>query len=350
MNLAPQTPPHPSGDKRFKLLDVAIKRHQFRQDALIEILHTAQELFGYLDNDVLIYVGRAVRAPLSRVYGVATFYNFFSMKPPGEHTCVVCMGTACYVKGAGQILQALEQKHGIKAGETTEDGKVSLVTARCLGACGLAPAVVFDGEVAGKIGTEAALPALAQALADADNLARLSVALADLRAERITLPAFELSHLLRGHAVHFRCHREDVAGMRIDAMTRLRGVDEFESLWSRGTTVELPGGLRVELMGIEDLIRAKKTQQDKDWPMVRRLVEAHHAEHERDPGDEVVKTFYLSRMKSARVGTRRFSPPKGFRMGIIHGSPGQEVARAVDDVLGWNCVDPHQHRMAMLRA
>ncbi len=74
------------------------------------------------------------------------------MKPPGEHTCVVCMGTACYVKGAGQILQALEQKHGIKAGETTEDGKVSLVTARCLGACGLAPAVVFDGEVAGKIG------------------------------------------------------------------------------------------------------------------------------------------------------------------------------------------------------
>jgi bidirectional [NiFe] hydrogenase diaphorase subunit len=152
MNLTPQTPPHPSGDKRFKLLDVAIKRHQFRQDALIEILHTAQELFGYLDNDVLIYVGRAVRAPLSRVYGVATFYNFFSMKPPGEHTCVVCMGTACYVKGAGQILQALEQKHGIKAGETTEDGKVSLVTARCLGACGLAPALVFDGEVAGKIG------------------------------------------------------------------------------------------------------------------------------------------------------------------------------------------------------
>jgi len=157
MNLTPQTPPHPSGDKRFKLLDVAIKRHQFRQDALIELLHTAQELFGYLDHDVLVYVGRAVRAPLSRVYGVATFYNFFSMKPPGEHTCVVCMGTACYVKGAGQILQALEQEHQIKAGETTEDGKVSLVTARCLGACGLAPAVVFDGEVAGKIGAGATL-------------------------------------------------------------------------------------------------------------------------------------------------------------------------------------------------
>ncbi len=83
------------------------------------------------------------------------------MKPPGEHTCVVCMGTACYVKGAGQILEALETKHGIKSGETTEDGKVSLVTARCLGACGLAPAVVFDGEVAGKIGVEATLARVA---------------------------------------------------------------------------------------------------------------------------------------------------------------------------------------------
>jgi bidirectional [NiFe] hydrogenase diaphorase subunit len=157
MNLTPQTPPHPSGDKRFKLLDVAIKRHQFRPDALIEVLHNAQELFGFLDNDVLLYVGRALRVPPSRVYGVATFYNFFSMKPPGKHTCVVCMGTACYVKGAGQILQALEDKHGIKSGETTADGSVSLVTARCLGACGLAPAVVFDGEVAGKIGVAATL-------------------------------------------------------------------------------------------------------------------------------------------------------------------------------------------------
>lgn len=169
MNLTPQTPPHPSGDKRFKLLDVAIKRHQFRQDALIEILHNAQELFGFLDNDVLIYVGRALRAPLSRVYGVATFYNFFSMKPPGKHTCVVCMGTACYVKGAGQILSALEEKHGIKAGETTPDGAVSLVTARCLGACGLAPALVFDGEVAGKIGVEATLERVKPWAADGDQ-------------------------------------------------------------------------------------------------------------------------------------------------------------------------------------
>jgi bidirectional [NiFe] hydrogenase diaphorase subunit len=151
MNITPQTPPHPSGDKRFKLLDAAIKKHQFRQDALIELLHTAQELFGFLDNDVLIYVARSLRAPLSRVYGVATFYNFFKMKPAGEHTCTVCMGTACYVKGAGAILAALEEEHGIKAGETTPDQRLSLVTARCVGACGLAPAVVIDDDLEGKL-------------------------------------------------------------------------------------------------------------------------------------------------------------------------------------------------------
>ncbi len=157
--MSTEVPPssHPSGDKRFKLLDVAIKRHQFRQDALIELLHAAQELFGYLDNDVLIYVGRALKVPLARVFGVATFYNFFQLKPPGEHACVVCLGTACYVKGAGQILAAIERSHGIKAGETTADGRLSLVTARCIGACGLAPAVVFDGEMAGKIGPEQVL-------------------------------------------------------------------------------------------------------------------------------------------------------------------------------------------------
>lgn len=124
---------HPSGDKRFKLLDVAVKRHQSRSDALIEVLHAAQELFGFLDDDVLIYVGRSLGVPLSRVYGVATFYNFFSLKPKGEHTCVVCLGTACYVKGSGALLKALEAAEGIRSGETTRDDKLSLVTARCIG-------------------------------------------------------------------------------------------------------------------------------------------------------------------------------------------------------------------------
>jgi bidirectional [NiFe] hydrogenase diaphorase subunit len=141
---------HPSGDKRFKMLDAAMKRYLFQADALLEILHEAQELFGFLSGDVLIYVGRNLRLPLSRVYGVATFYNFFSLKPKGAHTCTVCMGTACYVKGAGEILSALQERHRVKAGETTPDGQLSVVVARCVGACGIAPAVAFDAEVVGK--------------------------------------------------------------------------------------------------------------------------------------------------------------------------------------------------------
>jgi bidirectional [NiFe] hydrogenase diaphorase subunit len=100
--------------------------------------------------------------PLSRVYGVATFYNFFSLKPHGEHTCVVCLGTACYVKGSGAILNAIHAARGVRAGETTPDGKLSMVTARCIGACGLAPAVVFDGETAGKVTAEKALERVAR--------------------------------------------------------------------------------------------------------------------------------------------------------------------------------------------
>jgi len=126
-----------------------MRRQQYQADSLLEVLHAAQELFGFLSDDVLIFVGRGLKLPLSRVYGVATFYNLFTLKPKGEHTCTVCMGTACYVKGAGAILGGLEEAHGVKAGETSPDGKLSVVVARCVGACGIAPAVVFDGEVAG---------------------------------------------------------------------------------------------------------------------------------------------------------------------------------------------------------
>ena len=138
-------------DKRFKILEGTMKRHQYRPDSLLEVLHAAQELFGFLEDDLLRTVARALRVPPSRVYGVATFYNFFSLKPRGAHTCVVCMGTACYVKGAAVLLGSIEQSHGIKAGETTADGTFSLLTARCVGACGLAPAVVFDEAVEGKV-------------------------------------------------------------------------------------------------------------------------------------------------------------------------------------------------------
>ncbi|MDX2229310.1 MAG: bidirectional hydrogenase complex protein HoxE [Leptolyngbyaceae cyanobacterium bins.349] len=150
-------PAHPSGDRRFKTLDMTMKRHQYKPDALIEVLHKAQESFGYLEADVLTYIARGLKLPLSKVYGTATFYHLFSLKPSGAHTCVVCLGTACYVKGSGQVSAALEQELGIKVGETTPDGKISLMAARCIGACGIAPAVVFDGTVAGKQEPEMAL-------------------------------------------------------------------------------------------------------------------------------------------------------------------------------------------------
>ena len=140
--------PHPSGDQRFQMLDASMKRQKYASDALIEILHTAQELFGRLAPDVLHYVAHALKLPPSRVYGVASFYHLFSFTPPGRHTCVVCTGTACYVKGSDAILAELERRLGVVAGRTSDDGEVSLSTARCLGACGLAPIVVYDGQVA----------------------------------------------------------------------------------------------------------------------------------------------------------------------------------------------------------
>jgi bidirectional [NiFe] hydrogenase diaphorase subunit len=140
-------PRHPSGDKRFKILEVHMKKHQFRHDALIEVLHKAQELFGYLEDDLLLFISSKLKLPPSRVYGVATFYHFFTLKPKGEHTCVVCMGTACYVKGADKVIESVQDHLKIKAGETTADNQVSLLTARCIGACGIAPAVVYDGTV-----------------------------------------------------------------------------------------------------------------------------------------------------------------------------------------------------------
>jgi len=141
----------PSDDKRWKLVDATMRRYGHRPDILIEALHTVQESFGFLSDEALEYVARALRVPFSRVYGVATFYHYFNLKPQGKHTCVVCTGTACYIKGVPAILKAIEQEFNIKPGQTTEDNEISLLTARCLGSCGLAPAAVFDGEVGGKL-------------------------------------------------------------------------------------------------------------------------------------------------------------------------------------------------------
>jgi len=158
MPTSPQaTASHPSGDNRFRLLDRAINLNHGDGHALIEVLHAAQNIFGYLESDILLYVARALKRPPSQVYGVATFYNYFRLKPAGRHTLVLCTGTACYVKRAGEIQRAVEKHCGVRFGETTPDGAVSLEQARCIGSCGLAPVAVLDGEVAAKLTPETAV-------------------------------------------------------------------------------------------------------------------------------------------------------------------------------------------------
>lgn len=142
--------PHPSGDPRFKMLDMTIRRHGADRHALIEVLHSAQEIFGALGEDILHYVSRALQLPPSKVYGVATFYNFFSLKPKGRHNCMVCLGTACYVKNSSEILAALEREFHVPAEQTARDGSLSIGVSRCFGSCSLAPVVILDGEVLGR--------------------------------------------------------------------------------------------------------------------------------------------------------------------------------------------------------
>jgi len=152
----------PDGDSRYKLLDRAIAQHQHSGYALIEVLHAAQGIFGYLESDLLTYVAHKLKLPLSRVYGVATFYHFFRLKPSGEHVFVLCTGTACYVKGAGAVQEAVECHCGIKFGDTTDDGSISLIAARCVGACGLAPVAILDDVVAGELSPEDAVRRIKQ--------------------------------------------------------------------------------------------------------------------------------------------------------------------------------------------
>jgi len=141
----------PSDDKRWKLVQTRMRLHGFKPSALIETLHSVQEAFGYLEKSSLLYVAAALRVPLSRVYAVATFYHFFTLNPKGKHICVICMGTACYIRGAKNLLTDIEQTANTLPGGTSADGKISLLTARCLGSCGLAPNAVFDGQVAGRL-------------------------------------------------------------------------------------------------------------------------------------------------------------------------------------------------------
>jgi bidirectional [NiFe] hydrogenase diaphorase subunit len=157
---------HPSGDDRFAVIDKHLKRTKYAQDQLIETLHIAQDVFGYLDDDVLMYVARSLRLPPSMVLGTATFYELFTFEQPGEHTFTVCTGTACYVKRADEIVAQATARYGVMPGETTADGVLTLKTARCIGSCSLAPMVLLDGVVVGNETPENVMTLLEELVAD----------------------------------------------------------------------------------------------------------------------------------------------------------------------------------------
>jgi bidirectional [NiFe] hydrogenase diaphorase subunit len=139
-----------SSDARREALDATMRRHQLRGDALIEVLHVAQELYGWLAPEVLAHVARTLRLPPSRVHGVATFYHRFRLSPPAAHACTVCTGTACHVRGARAIAGAITAATGVSPGATAADGTLAVRTVRCVGACGVAPVVLYDDALAGR--------------------------------------------------------------------------------------------------------------------------------------------------------------------------------------------------------
>ena len=137
-------------DNREKLLERAMSRYQYSGDALIEVLHTAQELYGFLPPALLKTITRKLRLPPSRVLGVASFYHFFSLEPKAAHTFVVCLGTACYVAGALGLVETLNRQCAQPENSGVRN-EVSVQTARCIGACGLAPAMIHNGKVLARV-------------------------------------------------------------------------------------------------------------------------------------------------------------------------------------------------------
>lgn len=137
-------------EQQEKLLEVIAKNKDL-PGALLPVLHEAQEIYGYLPIEVQQMVADGLGVSLSEVYGVATFYSRFSLTPKGKHQISVCLGTACYVKGSDKVLEEVEKMLGIKSGECTPDGLFSIDSCRCVGACGLAPVMMIDEEVYGKL-------------------------------------------------------------------------------------------------------------------------------------------------------------------------------------------------------
>jgi bidirectional [NiFe] hydrogenase diaphorase subunit len=146
------------------MLEKVLKEHSYQESALLEILHRAQEIYGYLDKELLMDISGSLNLPPSHVYGVVTFYSFFKLKKSGEHIVTGCLGTACYVKEVEQIIEAVEQEFNLKRGGSTADGKLSLLLTRCIGACAMAPNIVVDDEVIGKATKEAVIEKIKEVL------------------------------------------------------------------------------------------------------------------------------------------------------------------------------------------
>jgi NADP-reducing hydrogenase subunit HndA len=137
--------------EKQKQLHEIIEKYKDTRGALIPVLHEAQEVYGYLPLEVQLEIANGLNVPLAEVYGVVSFYTRFSIYPKGKYLVNVCLGTACYVKGSGAILEKFKEKLGLEVGECTEDGKFSLEACRCIGACGLAPVVTINEDVYGRL-------------------------------------------------------------------------------------------------------------------------------------------------------------------------------------------------------
>ena len=148
--------------EKFAELKKVIDEHKDQKGALMPVLQAAQGIFGCVPMDVQEYIADALSTTLSDVYGVATFYSQFSLQPKGQYVVGVCMGTACYVRGAQKVLDRVEKELSAKVGETTPDGRFTIQATRCLGACGLAPVMMINDEVYGRLTEEEIPPILAK--------------------------------------------------------------------------------------------------------------------------------------------------------------------------------------------
>jgi len=140
--------------EKLPVLDAYIDSFSNKQDEVIAVLHKAQELFGYLPHELQLYISRKLGLPAAHIYGVVTFYSYFNEEKRGKYTINICMGTACFVKGADKVMSEFSRILGIKTGETTADGLFTLTDVRCIGACGLAPVVMVNDKVYGHINSE----------------------------------------------------------------------------------------------------------------------------------------------------------------------------------------------------